>query len=467
MIRLTVLSGLGHVVFVAVGLLVYVMTTRIGHQRRHPSAAMGWVLGIVAFPYLFVPLFLLFGTRKLARPVRHASASAQAWPGEGPPWATRLLASMELAPAVRNHSIVMHADGGQALQGLLATIASARQRLDVCTYILAHDEVGDQVAQAMLQCVRRGVTVRLLVDAIGSLRTPPRMLRALRRQGVQVRRFMPLLHNPLHGRTNLRNHRKLVVADGERLWSGGRNLACEYFIDRPGQPAWVDLSYEVHGPLAAQAQAQFATDWRVARGLVLRRRRKARSTAAPALPAPPAHGPLAQWLPSGPDHADDTVHALLLAAAYHAQRRIVAVTPYFVPDDALLDAWCLACRRGVQVSVVVPARSNHRLADLARERALRQLAAAGARVWLSPAMVHAKAVLIDDELALVGSLNLDARSLFLNYEAMTVFYGPQELHWLAQWSDQLLARARPYHARAPSWLRDVIEGVVRSVGFQL
>ena len=118
MIRLTVLSGLGHVVFVAVGLLVYVMTTRIGHQRRHPSAAMGWVLGIVAFPYLFVPLFLLFGTRKLARPVRHASASAQAWPGEGPPWATRLLASMELAPAVRNHSIVMHADGGQALQGL-------------------------------------------------------------------------------------------------------------------------------------------------------------------------------------------------------------------------------------------------------------------------------------------------------------------------------------------------------------
>ena len=467
MIRLTVLSGLGHVVFVAVGLLVYVMTTRIGHQRRHPSAAMGWVLGIVAFPYLFVPLFLLFGTRKLARPVRHASASAQAWPGEGPPWATRLLASMELAPAVRNHSIVMHADGGQALQGLLATIASARQRLDVCTYILAHDEVGDQVAQAMLQCVRRGVTVRLLVDAIGSLRTPPRMLRALRRQGVQVRRFMPLLHNPLHGRTNLRNHRKLVVADGERLWSGGRNLASEYFEGRPGQPAWVDLSYEVHGPLAAQAQAQFATDWRVARGLVLRRRRKARSTAAPALPAPPAHGPLAQWLPSGPDHADDTVHALLLAAAYHAQRRIVAVTPYFVPDDALLDAWCLACRRGVQVSVVVPARSNHRLADLARERALRQLAAAGARVWLSPAMVHAKAVLIDDELALVGSLNLDARSLFLNYEAMTVFYGPQELHWLAQWSDQLLARARPYHARAPSWLRDVIEGVVRSVGFQL
>lgn len=467
MIRVAVLSGLGHAIFVAVGLLVYVMGTRIGHQRRHPSAAMGWVLGIITFPYLVVPLFLLFGTRKFARPARRAQGQPLAVSEGGPPWATRLLASLELAPATRNAQAVLHAHGAQALEGLLATIASARHRLDLCTYVFAHDEVGRQVARALLDCIRRGVRVRLLVDAMGSMRTPPGMLRALRRQGVQVRRFMPLLHNPLHGRTNLRNHRKLVVADGERLWSGGRNLACEYFMDRPGRPAWVDLSFEIQGPLAAQAQAQFATDWRVARGLVLRRRRKGHSASAPALPAPSWSGPLAQWLPSGPDHADDTVHALLLAAAYHAERHIVAITPYFVPDDALLDAWCLACRRGVQVSVLVPARSNHRLADIARERALRHLAAAGARVWLSPAMVHAKAVLIDDELALVGSLNLDARSLFLNYEAMTVFYDAPQLQWLSQWCARLIAQARPYHARQPSWVRDIAEGVVRSVGFQL
>lgn len=467
MIRVAVLSGLGHAVFVAVGLLIYVMGTRIGHQRRHPSAAVGWVLGIVAFPYLVVPLFLLFGTRKFARPARRVRRQALAVPEGGPRWATRLLASLELAPAVRNAQVVLHADGTQALQGLLATIASARYRLDLCTYVFAHDEVGRQVAAALQACVQRGVSVRLLIDAMGSMRTPPGMLRALRRQGVQVRRFMPLLHNPLRGRTNLRNHRKLVVADGQRLWSGGRNLASEYFIDRPNNPAWIDLSYEVHGPLAAQAQAQFSTDWRVARGLLLRRGRRARATRAAASPQASAAGPLAQWLPSGPDHADDTVHALLLAGAYHAQRRIVAVTPYFVPDEALLDAWCLACRRGVQVSVVVPERSNHRLADIARERALRALSAAGAQVWLSPAMVHAKAVLIDDELALVGSLNLDARSLFLNYEAMTAFYGAPQLHWLSQWCARLIARAHPYHARQPSWARDIVEGVVRSVGFQL
>jgi len=462
MIRVAVLSGLGHAVFVAVGLLIYVMATRIGYQRRHPSAAMGWVLAIIAFPYFAVPLFLLVGTRKFGRPVRHARlASSTPLPQGGPAWAAELLACMELAPAQRNHAVDMHADGSAALRGLMQTIDGAQRSLDVCTFVFANDEIGRLVAQGLLRAVQRGVAVRLLVDAVGSLQMPHRLLRGLRRDGVQVQRFMPVLHNPLRGRTNLRNHRKLVVADGERLWSGGRNLACEYFLDRPGVPAWIDLSYVAQGPLAVQAALQFAADWHAASG-------RAPRTVLPLAPVPePPEGPLAQWLPSGPDHADDTVHALLVAAAYHARERIVAFTPYFVPDDALLEAWCLACRRGVQVTLLVPARSNHRLADWARERSLRELAAAGAQVWLAPHMVHAKAVLIDDEVALCGSLNLDARSLFLNYEAMAAFYSPAQVRWLADWCAAEIVRAAPYRGRRPSWGRDVAEGVVRAVGFQL
>ena len=165
-----------------------------------------------------------------------------------------------------------------------------------------------------------------------------------------------------------------------------------------------------------------------------------------ALVGPPG-GALAQWVPSGPDQPDDTVYALLLTAAFHAQRRIVAITPYFVPDEALLDAWCIACRRGVQVHLIVPARSNHRLADWARERALRQLAAAGAQVWLAPGMLHAKAVVIDDSMALTGSLNLDARSLFLNYESMTAFYDREQVQWLSGWCARQIAAAQPHQAR--------------------
>ncbi len=464
MTRLALLSGLGHTLLVALGLLVYVMATRIGHQRRHPSAALSWVLGIVAFPYVAVPLFLLVGTRKFARPLRQPSGPQLPLAcSPGPRWVGPVLASMGLAPAVRNEEIAFHADGTEALQALLCTIASARRHLDVCTFVFGHDEVGMRVAQALAQAAQRGVATRLLIDAVGCMQTPRGMLRELVASGVKVRRFMPLLHNPMRGRTNLRNHRKMVVADGERLWSGGRNLAAEYFVGQGKAPAWVDLSYGAQGPLAALAQAQFKADWRAATGRV----RFTRVPQPPEALAGPAGGAPAQWVPSGPDFADDTVHALLLAGAYHARQRIVAVTPYFVPDDALLDAWCMACRRGVQVTLLMPARSNHRLADWARERALRQLVYAGGQVWLAPQMLHAKAVLIDDDFALSGSLNLDARSLFLNYEAMTAFYGEAELRWLSNWCEHEIARARPYQARRPSWAREIAEGVVRAVGFQL
>ena len=358
------LSSLGHAMLVAAGLLVYVMFTRIDHQRRHPSAALAWVLGIVAFPYVALPLFLLFGSRKFARPLRRhhrpgdASAPGTTAAGEGPAWATRLLAGMDLAPAVRNARVHFHEDGPEALQALLALIDSAQHSLDVCTFVFGHDAVGERVAQALAQCAQRGVTTRLLLDAVGSWRTPAATLRQLKRQGVQVRRFMPMLHNPMRGRTNLRNHRKVAVADGARLWSGGRNLASEYFADRPGMPAWLDLSFDVEGPLAALAQAQFRADWRAATGRV----RFTRHLPPPrhALVGPPG-GALAQWVPSRPDQPDDTVYALLLTASFHAQRRIVAITPYFVPDEALLDAWCIACRRGVQVHLIVPFRPNDRL----------------------------------------------------------------------------------------------------------
>ena len=525
------LSGLGHTVLVMAGLLVYVLATRIGHQRRNPSAAVAWVIAMVTLPYLTLPLFLLIGTRKVVRPLRRARglptrlttlmpvalnevrsdaadavATALAVASTtGPAWATQLLACMELPPAVHNSTIVWHADGPMALQGLMRTIDSATRSLDVCTFVFGDDAIGNQVAQALLRAVQRQVAVRLLVDAVGSLHASASTMRSLEDGGVLVQRFMPLFRNPMQGHTNLRNHRKLVVADQHQLWTGGRNLAVEYFLDRPGHPAWIDLSYEVCGPLAVQAATHFGLDWAAASGvtagaahalqhvvLPLRQRQNQNqdqdqddgqhvATSAVFLPNPsdpsdpadpvnsahPVDGPLAQWVPSGPDYADDTVYTLLLAGAYHAQQRIVAVTPYFVPDDALVDAWCLACRRGVQVTLLLPQRSNHRLADWARERALRALAAAGAQIWLVPSMVHAKAVLIDDDFALSGSLNLDARSLFLNYEVMTAFYAADDLRWLYRWCDKQIAHAMPYQARKAGWARDVAEGVVRTVGFQL
>ena len=436
------LSVFEHGAIVAFGLLVYVMVTRIGQQRRHPSAALAWVLGIVLLPYFAVPLFLVFGTRKFARPARNGRSRMkqveESYRVDGQAWPHELL---------------------HAMDALVELCNEARSSLSVQTYLLRNDTVGRAVVRALIEAAHRGVITRLLVDAAGSLWLPRHVESTLIAAGVSMRRFMPLFHNPLRGRTNLRNHRKLAVADGCRLWAGGRNLGDEYFLDRPGQPAWIDLSFSVDGPLAASALVQFESDWRLSGG--------APSIETPA-PSQKAYAVLpAQWLPSGPDRADDIVHALLLSAAWHAQERVIAVTPYFVPDEALLEAWLCACRRDVRVCLVLPQRSNHLLADWARERAVRQLVNAGAEVHLVPRMLHAKAVVVDSTLALCGSVNLDCRSLFLNYEAAAVFYSIDEIEWLACWIESASTGGQQHLGKAPGLVRDVVEGLIRAVGFQL
>ncbi|MES2353686.1 MAG: phospholipase D-like domain-containing protein [Pseudomonadota bacterium] len=475
------LTALEHGSFVFAGLLIYVLVTRAAQQHRHPSAAIAWVMIIGLFPYIGIPLFLLFGSRKFVRPGHKPPISASINASEeAPVWAMESLNAMDIPPPTHNSSIVFHKDGIESREALVSLIEGAQRSIDLCTFILRADVIGAAVVDSLIGRARQGVRVRVLLDAIGSMQISRRQIASLRQAGVVVRWFMPVLHNPLRGRLNLRNHRKLLVIDDAYLWSGGRNLAAEYFIDIGEFPAWVDLSFVVHGALAMQAKMVFDLDWHAASGKRREAHRKALSHEPPDVFFAQSHqspGALesteltnsacAQLVPSGPDHADDTVYALLLAAAYHARHRIMAVTPYFVPDEALLAAWCMACRRGVQLTLVLPKRSNHRLADLARERALRALVDAGAQVYLSPAMIHAKAVVIDGELALCGSVNLDGRSLFLNFELMTAFYSPTQIEWLATWTEQQVLRSSAYQASPPSWGRDVVEGVVRAVGFQL
>ena len=161
------------------------------------------------------------------------------------------------------------------------------------------------------------------------------------------------------------------------------------------------------------------------------------------------------------------MYALLVTAAYRARRRIAIATPYFVPDAALLMALSMAARRGVVVDLLLPARSNHRLSDLARRRALRSLAAAGGRIWLAPQMLHAKLIVIDDVLALAGSANIDSRSLFLNYELMMAFHSAEAVGGFADWFEAERANAQRSVPRPAGLVGDLVDGMVLWVGFQL
>ena len=452
--------GLLHVAAVATGLLLYVALTHSGRQRRAPSSAMAWVVALVAFPYLALPVYLLFGTRKLAH-ARIATDAPRIAQDGAPTWATALTRGLDLPPPRHCTTIALHADGAQALQALLDLLDAAQQRIDIEMFIFRDDDVGRQVAAALARATERGVAVRVLLDGLGAFAGHRRSLRMLRAAGARVRWFSPLRLQlrPQFGRGNLRNHRKLVVVDGRALWTGGRNFAREYFLDVADGPAWRDLTLVAEGGIVADGTACFARDWAAAGG------------DEPPRPIPAgdaeASGPLAQLLPSGPDRRDDTAYDLFLSAIHRADVRVLAATPYYVPDDALQLALVLAARRGLDVQLLVPARSNHAMADIARARSLRELAAAGVRVHLLPTMLHAKALVIDDALTTCGSINLDGRSLFLNYELNTVFHDAAQIEALAAWFAAQRAQSSAYVAQAPGWWRDVLEGMVRSVGYQL
>jgi cardiolipin synthase A/B len=457
-----------HGIFVAIGLVLYVTVARSLPQRRDPSAAVAWVVALTLLPYVAVPLYLLFGSRKLRMrdapllpPVAAAAASDDEWASL---WARHLGRSMGLAPAAAYQRLSIHRDGAEARRAALDVIESARATLDVCTFILARDAVGDEIAAALCRKAEGGVRVRLLIDGIGAWLGRRHDLRNLRGSGVEVVTFVPPFRAILRGRANLRNHRKMIVADTERLWCGGRNFAVEYFEGDPERRkgAWHDLSFDVAGEIAERAADQFEQDWAYG----TRQEPPARRPPS-AYPRPPRDASLAQLVPSGPEQADDTVQTLLVAGCFRAERRVLVVTPYFIPDATLLMALSLAARRGVVVDIVLPRRSNHHLADVARHRPLRQLAAAGARLWFTPFMLHAKVVVVDQQLALAGSANLDLRSLFLNYELMVAFYEPADVERFADWIERERTAAVRFLPSEPGLLRDLFEGLLLWLAFQL
>ena len=443
-----------HFLAVAISLLVYVLTTRSQRQQRAPTTAIAWVMALALLPYLMLPMSLLFGRRKL----RPAGAPRPKRSAPGAHWASELIDSFGLAaPSMCN--VRMHADGAAARDALWQVIEGARSTLDVGTFIIGSDAFGQQVMERLVRRAREGIKVRVLLDGFGALSLPRRYFDQLREAGGDVTVFRPLFSLRNTGPRNLRNHRKVTIADDQWLWSGGRNLAGEYFLGNEAYPQpWRDLSFDLRGNVAAAAARQFAHDWASVR--------KRKPRAIPDLPDVPGTS-LAQYLPSGPDQTEDTAQALLIDACFRAEHRLMAITPYFVPGDGLRDALRLAARRGVQVTIAIPQVSNHRLADFVRARAMRDLARAGVIFRMLPFMAHAKAVVMDESLALCGSINLDGRSLLLNHESAVVFYTPQEIDWLAHWIETTASAGETFRARQPGLMRDLAEGFLLTLAFQL
>ncbi len=442
-----------HLEIVLAVLLVLVAAIFLLQQRRTPQSTVAWLLAMVAVPYLAVPLFLVLGFRKHTprfNPIAFSDSTPDAAQTENP--TDHLLQSLGLPAATAGNDLRLLDDGQDAWQALTGLVASARQTLDVQFYIVANDPVGRAFVEHLTEMARNGVRVRLLLDRLGSLWPPHRALNDLKAAGGQVLFFSPFLQIPSPGHLNLRNHRKLVIADGVRAFSGGMNVGQEYMGPQPDAERWADLAFLIDGPTVPAVHDVFLSDWAVAGG---------GAEAGPRVrPAGHDGGATLQPVPSGPDLKADPLHDALVRAIHVAQTRVWIVTPYFLPTELLGHAFALAARRGVDVRLILPRQSNQKLADFARGAYLREMAEAGVRVqYFERGMIHAKGGLVDD-IGFAGSANFDVRSMLLNFELNFFVYDPASVTLLENWFGRQENSCRE-GLRQAGWIRRVLEGVFR------
>lgn len=443
----------------AVGLAA-LLSYNILHSRRAPSAVVAWLAVVNLIPYLGAALWILIGARKLRR---ERSQRLRFSVPQGAPEAgglRRMIARMGGTPSLGGNRVRLSTTASAARSDLEEVIAVARLELHVLMYDIARDASARLVLDALTAAARRGVRVRVLVDDVGSWYLLSAEIRRLRAAGAEVMRFKPFANALLQRTANLRNHRKLVVADRQRVWAGGRNIGDLYLCERS---PWQDLSFVAEGPLAAAYDDVFRADWAFASGTLIHPGKAASVVDSPLQPA--LADVDAQLLASGPDMRDDLWHAAFLKACYDAEQRLWLVTPYFVPDEAVLRALTAAARSGVDVRIYIPARSDNPLVDVVAASYLRELGRKGIKVYrFGPGMLHAKAVLVDDDIALIGSANLDPRSFFLNYEAVAVFHSAAVAGQLADYVRYVEARCSSKGFRSIGILGETVAAAARILG---
>jgi cardiolipin synthase len=434
-----------HVVSVLLAVITAGFSVAVLGQRRPTGSAFAWLLVILFVPYLGVPLYVVFGGRKFRQRARSKSPLPVTATGGRP--------SAGAIPETSADSVTWLDDGITAYEAFLREIQGATKTIRLVTFVVANDATGRSLLEALTLRAAAGVEVRLLLDDFLRIHAPKDLLRKLEAAGGQVRRFMPLFHVPFRGHGNLRNHRKIALFDGARGIVGGMNLADEYMGPAASPARWRDLSTLVTGAAIQPLDAIFDADWEFASREIL-------APAVPLLAGPtPTAVPL-RVVPSGPDSPIDAIYDAILTALFRAESRFWVSTPYFIPDEPLVRALAIAARRGIDVRIFVPAKSNHLVADLVGGPSLRELADEGVRVFRHRTMLHAKAILVDDSLAVVGSANFDMRSLFLDYEVALFFTGEAEVARLAAWFDVTLAHSEP-GAPTAGWGRARVESVAR------
>ena len=404
--------------------------------KPDPRSAVSWIALCCLFPLGGSILYWLFGINRVtthAQPKEPGAVEAKLIA----PGASALAQLMHTGDAltgvecVAGNSLEPLHNGEVAFPRMLRAIAEARHSVWLATYIFQTDPVGREFVAALAAANARGVHVRVLVDGIGEWYDWPHVVPVLRRAGVTAARFLPPRLLPPSLALNCRNHRKLLVIDGTSAFTGGMNLGGREVGGSTGR-RMSDIHFALHGPVVAQLGQTFAADWRFATAERLR------------VPEPTgaAGEAVCRVVTGGPDESADKLLLLILSAIATAQRQVQIMTPYFIPPLELVAALQSAALRGLEVSLLLPSHSNLSYVDWATMHWLPALLKRGVQVFLQqPPFSHAKLFIIDRQYAQIGSVNVDTRSLRLNFEIAVEVFCAAQCAQLASFISQLQQRA--------------------------
>jgi cardiolipin synthase len=462
-----------------------VVAIRIVMRRRPLGETLSWLVVVLVLPFLGALVYLVVGESRLgAKRARLAAAyqpALERWVDavardREPEWQGRhrdareiaLLARATLhAPPLDGNRLELFEDAESTFRQLIRDIDGAIRSVDLEYYIWWPGRAVDDIAEAVIRAADRGVRCRVLIDAIGGkgfLRGS--WAKRLQAAGVDVVASLPV--GPVRSlfvRIDLRNHRKIAVIDHRIAYTGSHNLADPMcFKQGAGVGQWVDATVRLRGPAVEVLAAVFEVDWH-------QETEEPLATVVPRdedLRRPRAGGSVVQVLPSGPGDAPFAIQQVVLSAIYAASTELVLSTPYFVPDEPTLRALASAAYGGVRTVLIVPARNDHTMVELACQASYDDLLAAGVEIWEYEAgLLHSKAIVVDRSIAFVGSLNMDMRSFWLNFEVTLLVNDDSFAADLRALLDRYLRDSRRVdteHWAARPFRRRFLESVVRLAG---
>ena len=433
-----------------VGIWVAAAAGAAGHaliNKRDPRAALGWIVVSVTAPLVGPLLYFFFGINRIRTKAEALPILSGPKAPQQPIVASSVDLPLEFSELARisdavssfeltgGNSVVMLHNGEQAYPAMLREIEGANSHVFLSTYIFQTNQTGRGFVEALARAADRGVDTRVMVDGVGQLYSYPRAGRLLAKKGVKVARFLPPTATLPEVHINLRNHRKILIADGRVAFTGGMNIGDRHLADRTDNPnRVVDTHFRMVGPVVRQLQQVFLENWSFVTGH--------ESGRFPVDGREPGSAKC-RTLVEGPDEDLDKLLAVLVGAISAARRQVAIMTPYFVPPRELVGALQAAALRGVEVTVILPAKNNLPFVHWACTNMLWEILQRGVRVFLQPPpFVHTKLFLVDGHYAQVGSANMDPRSLRLNFELVVEIYDREFAATVDRHFEAVLERSR-------------------------